>query len=277
MWGSTHPSHVSINNVSVNNVLPKDISVKDVFAKEEDWPRIKETAPKMFESVKVEANGKEELCEVNLTQLDDSMLLFERQKSQIEEQIKFKSGNLTQLDDTINLFEQEKFEIEEKIKFFDDMAKLELDQSYRNTPRNRQTLSSQDSLKMSIGLQCHKCGYQTSLHTNLRVHMADKHPVMDRRNQSLSLASLKRSMCDMCKVASDRTCDMDEYMETRSLDESCHFCSFEYPQIPKTKYIRTSFVANFECEKCEFSTTQKTTLQKHTKNEHGWLDGWLFS
>ena len=70
---------------------------------------------------------------------------------------------------------------------------------------------------------------------------------------------------------------MDEYMETRSLDESCQFCSFEYPQIPRTKYIRTSFVANFECEKCEFSTTQKTTLQKHTKNEHGWLDGWLFN
>ena len=93
----------------------------------------------------------------------------------------------------------------------------------------------------------------------------------------MSLASLKRSMCEMCKVASERTCDMDEYMETRSLDESCQFCSFEYPQIPKTKYIRTSFVANFECEKCEFSTTQKSTLQKHTKNEHGWLDGWLFS
>ena len=263
-------------NVPVNDVLAKDVLSKEVHAKEEDRPKFEEAVQENFQSVKLEANEKEELCEANINEspmkLDDSVKLFEKQKSRIEEQIQLKSENLTHLNDTITLFEQEKFEIEEKIKFFDDMAKIELDQSYRNSPRNRQTLSSQDSLKTPIGLECQKCGFQTSLHTNLRVHMADKHPVLNQ-----SLASLKRSMCDMCMVASDRTCDMDEYMETRSLDESCQFCSFEYPQIPKTKYIRTSFVANFECEKCEFSTTQKGTLHKHTMNEHGWLDGWLFS
>ena len=167
----------------------------------------------------------------------------------------------------------EKTEIEEKIRFFDDMAKIDLDQSYRNSPRNRQTLSSQDSLKIPIGLQCQECGFQTSLHTNLRVHMADKHPV---RNQSLASPTTS-SMCEMCKVASERTCDMDEYMERRSLDESCQLCNFEYPEIPRTKYVRTSFVANFECEKCEFTSTHKGTLHKHIKDEHGWLDGWLFS
>ena len=249
----------------------KQVQIETVFAKEEDQTKIEEE----------DHNENEKFCEAdidkNLTQLDASRAPFERQSFQVEEEIKFKSANLSLLDDTITLYEQEKFEIEEKIKFFDDMAKIELDQSYSNTPRNRQTLSSQDSSKVQIGFQCHKCGFQTSLHTNLKVHLTDKHPAMTRRNQSLGQRSLKRSMCDLCKVASDRTYHMDEYMETRSLDESCQFCSFEYPQIPKTKYIRTSFVANFECEKCEFSTTQKTTLQKHTKNEHGWLDGWLFN
>ena len=86
-----------------------------------------------------------------------------------------------------------------------------------------------------------------------------------------------RSLCVMCQVASDKTCDLNEYMETRSLDESCQLCSFEYPQIPTTKYVRTSFVATFECEKCEFSTTQKRDLQKHIKDVHGWLEGWLFN
>ena len=309
--------------------------------------------------------------------LVDSLTLVERVRSQSEElksenidhivksenvdhivnQIINKKENVNDIDDQIKQVEEEKTEIEEKIKFFDERAKNELDQSfrnsprhlqnteilhennitevdqgytksrghetldeidqiyldrsYRNTPRNRQTLSSQSSSKLKIGFQCHKCGFKTSQHTHLRVHMVDKHPrdqyldtrgqsldrrgqsrtkgdsfvgessqSLDRRGQCLSRqqqGNPMRSLCGMCQVASDKTCDLNEYMETRSLDESCQLCSFGYPQIPTTKYVRTSFVATFECEKCEFSTTQKRDLQKHIKDVHGWLDGWLFN
>ena len=355
------------------------VAIRDCSAREDE-----ERRKTVESSVQTETSGGQRLfgTEKNTySDLADSFTLVERVRSQSEElkkenvhhivksenmghivnQIINKKENVNDIDDQIKQVEQEKTEIEEKIKFFDERAKNELDQSfknsprhrqnteilhennitevdhgytksraherntetldeidqiyldrsYRNTPRNRQTLSSQSSSKLKIGFQCHKCGFKTSQHTHLRVHMVDKHPSdqyldtrgqsldrrgksrtkggsfvgessqsLDRRGQCLSRqhqGNPMRSLCGMCQVASDKTCDLNEYMETRSLDESCQLCSFEYPQIPTTKYVRTSFVATFECEKCEFSTTQKRDLQKHIKDVHGWLEGWLFN
>ena len=355
------------------------VAIRDCSAREDE-----ERRKTVESSVQTEASGGQRLfgTEKNTySDLADSFTLVERVRSQSEElkkenvdhivksenmghivnQIINKKENVNDIDDQIKQVEQEKTEIEEKIKFFDERAKNELDQSfknsprhrqnteilhennitevdqgytksraherntetldeidqiyldrsYRNTPRNRQTLSSQSSSKLKIGFQCHKCGFKTSQHTHLRVHMVDKHPSdqyldtrgqsldrrgksrtkgdsfvgessqsLDRRGQCLSRqhqGNPMRSLCGMCQVASDKTCDLNEYMETRSLDESCQLCSFEYPQIPATKYVRTSFVATFECEKCDFSTTQKRELQKHIKDVHGWLEGWLFN
>ena len=361
------------------------VAIRDCSAREDE-----ERRKTVESSVQTEASDGQRLLrtEKNISDLVDSLTLVERVKLQSEElksenvdhivnqyqivnksenvehivhHIMNKSEKVNDIDDQIKQVEQEKTEIEEKIKFFDERSKIELDQSfrnsprhlqktetlqenivtdvdqdytksqanerntetleeidqiyldrsYRNTPRNRQTLSSQSSSKLKIGFQCHKCGFKTSQHTHLRVHMVDKHPrdqnldttgqsldrrgksrskgdsfvgessqSLDRRGQCLSRqhqGNPMRSLCGMCQVASDKTCDLNEYMETRSLDESCQLCSFEYPQIPTTKYVRTSFVATFECEKCEFSTTQKRDLQKHIKDVHGWLEGWLFN